>query len=688
MPQASQNPTQFDFAREIDSDDPICNPNYAHTFADILQAYSLGRRRMLQGGLAGAVALMMKPATSAVAAFSEAPASTQHVSPLMGFKAIPTSVADTVVVPEGYRVQVMLPWGEPITGDYPSFDAMGASNSAEEQAQQIGMNHDGMHFFPALDEQGQPRSDEGILALNHEYVDWLFLHPQGPALSAPRPVEQVKKEMAAHGVAVVAVKRDDQGLWQTVRSPVNRRITPMTPMQMAGPAAGHPLLHTRYSPDGSQARGTMNNCAHGVTPWGTYLTCEENWANYFCNQSGQPPREHSRYGVRNKPGPLGWYSVPGWHTVRAEDDEAEAFSRFDATPRGDSARDDYRNEPNTYGWIVEIDPNDPNSLPVKRTALGRFAHEGMVFQPPESGKRLVGYSGDDARFEYIYKYVSDEVYNPETAGSHLLDQGTLYVAKFDANGKGRWIALVHGRNGLNAAAGFRDQAEVLINARAAADRVGATPMDRPEWGAVHPQTREVYFTLTNNTHRDHANTDAANPRGPNRFGHIIRWREDHPVPGAGEESLTFDWDIFVFAGDHHTGSVQGRPLDDSNVFAAPDGLWIDDDGRLWIQTDIGGGNMNTGDHVVFGNNQMLCADPATGDIRRFLTGPVGQEITGVVATPDQTTLFVNVQHPGENTSSAQFAKGEWTSHWPGGAPQRPRSATLAISRIDGGKVGT
>ncbi|MGY6555786.1 MAG: PhoX family protein [Wenzhouxiangella sp.] len=685
MPSKPQDLSQFDFAHEIDSDDPICNPLHGKPFHELLEEAGLARRRLLQGSLAGAVALMISPGVSALAGSA---ASSRPASPLLGFKAIATSAADTVVVPEGYRVQVILPWGEPITGRYPSFDPLGASNTAEDQEQQIGMNHDGMHFFPALDEDGQPRSDEGILVMNHEYVDWLFLHPQGPTLTAPRPTAEVRKEMAAHGVSVVEIRRDSLGQWSALRSPRNRRITAMTPMQIAGPAAGHELLRTRYSPDGRRTRGTMNNCAHGVTPWGTYLTCEENWANYFCNREQRPPREHSRYGVRSAPGQLGWYSVVGWHTVNPEDDVDQMFSRFDATPIGETTQDDYRNEPNTFGWIVEIDPRDPDSVPIKRTALGRFAHEGMIFQPAEPGKRLVGYSGDDARFEYIYKYVSKDVYDPETAGGHLLNEGTLYAARFDAGGRGRWMALEHGRNGLNAAAGFRDQAEILINARAAADRVGATPMDRPEWGAVHPQTREVYFTLTNNTQRDSGNVNAANPRGPNRFGHIIRWREDNPVPGPGEDPGGFSWDVFVFAGDHDHGSVGGRPLNDSNVFAAPDGLWIDADGRLWIQTDISRGNQNTGDHEVFGNNQMLCADPATGEIQRFLTGPVGQEITGVITTPDQTTLFVNVQHPGETTSAEQFANGEWTSHWPGGAPNRPRSATLAISRIDGGKVGT
>lgn len=671
----------IDPIRYDNGDEPLCNPCLSPCFDQVLEQ-TLHRRHFLQGGLAAALVGVFGAPKMGLTANRET-----ESNQLMGFQAIATSEADSVSVPDGYRVQVILPWGEPITGDYPAFDAENASNSAQDQAQQIGMHHDGMHFFPSLASDGSPRSDEGLLVMNHEYVDWLFLHPEGPDLSLPRPREQVLKEMNAHGISVTEIRRDSMGQWVPVRNARNRRITPLTPMRFSGPARGHALLQTAYSPDGNRARGTMNNCSHGVTPWGTYLTCEENWAGYFANTSRDMPREQSRYGVRNTPGQLGLYSWRGWHTVEAEGDEDFACRRFDATPRANRARDDFRNEPNTFGWIVEIDPQDPDSTPIKRTAMGRFAHEGVVMQAAKPGHCIVAYSGDDARFEYIYKYVSNKAYHPETADGSLLDDGTLYVARFDPGGRGRWIALRQGENGLTPERGFRDQAEVVINARSAADMVGATPMDRAEWGAVHPDTGEVYFTLTNNSERSANNTNAANPRGPNRFGHIIRWREDEPSPRPGEHQLGFSWDIFVFAGDHSSGSVKGRPLDDSNIFAAPDGLWFDADGRLWIQTDMSNSVMNRGDHEVFGNNQMLCADTRTGDIRRFLVGPIGQEITGVVSTPDQRTLFVNVQHPGETTSGEQFKAGEWTSHWPGGGKSRPRSATLAISRIDGGKVG-
>jgi len=489
---------------------------------------------------------------------------------------------------------------------------------------------------------------------------------------------------------VVAVQRGEGGDWVMQRDSRNRRITACTPMRIAGPASGHRLLRTAYSPDGTMVRGTMNNCSHGVTPWGTYLTCEENWAGYFANRETDPPREHRRYGVRNAPGPLGWYSVRGWHAVDVAEDPQFEFRRFDATPTAERAEEDYRNEPNAFGWIVEIDPQDPHSIPIKRTALGRMAHEGLVFQPPREGHPLVAYTGDDAPFEYLYKYVSRDPYRATDAGGHLLDHGTLYVARFDADGRGRWLPLRHGASALTWEDGFFDQGEVLINTRLAADRVGATPMDRPEWGAVHPQSREVYFTLTNNGSRTPGGVDAANPRGPNPYGHILRWREDAPLPASSEDAglLTFSWDIFAFGGEAGSGSVAGQTLDPDNQFSSPDGLWFDPDGRLWIQTDVSDEKLGRGEQAAFGNNAMLCADPATGVMRRFLVGPIGQEITGVVGTPDRRTLFVNVQHPGADTSLEQFRRGEWTSHWPDGGRHRPRSATLVISRVDGGVVGT
>jgi secreted PhoX family phosphatase len=256
------------------------------------------------------------------------------------------------------------------------------------------------------------------------------------------------------------------------------------------------------------------------------------------------------------------------------------------------------------------------------------------------------------------------------------------VAKFNADGSGEWLPLVHGQGPLTAANGFADQGDVLVNTRLAADAVGGTKMDRPEWGSVDPRNGMVYFTLTNNTRRTAGNADPANPRAGNIFGHIIRWREagdDHAATG-------FRWDIFMFSGDEATGRIGDRTLTAGNIHGCPDGLWFDAAGRLWIQTDIGEGQQNRGPHAVFGNNQMLCANPDTGEMRRFLAGPTGQEITGVVTTPDQRTMFVNVQHPGATTTAADWAAGRTNSSFPGGGT--PRSATLVITKVDGGIIGS
>jgi uncharacterized protein len=334
--------------------------------------------------------------------------------------------------------------------------------------------------------------------------------------------------------------------------------------------------------------------------------------------------------------------------------------------------------------MVEIDPFRPDSVPLKHTALGRFAHEGVVFAPATEGRPLVCYSGDDAMFQHIYKFVSAAPYASATAGSDLLESGTLYVARFNDDGSGEWIALVHGQNGLTAENGFRDQADVLVNTRTAAAHVKATKMDRPEWGAIEPGTGTVYFTLTNNSRRTGGEVDKANPRARNEFGHIIRWNEQ----GGDYASEKFTWDLFVLGGDTETGrDLAGKPLGENNLFACPDGLWFDPNGRLWIQTDIGESEQNAGVYQPFGNNAMLCADPATGEIRRFLTGPVGQEITGVVTTPDGRSMFINVQHPGATTTPEGFAQGQLRSHWPEGGNAIPRSATVVITREDGGVIG-
>jgi secreted PhoX family phosphatase len=373
------------------------------------------------------------------------------------------------------------------------------------------------------------------------------------------------------------------------------------------------------------------------------------------------------------------------------------------------------NESNRFGWIVEIDPFDPDSKPKKRTALGRFKHENCAMTL-SADNRVVVYSGDDQANDYIYKFVSAGFYDPNNPSGNrkLLDSGKLYVARFkdgaasgDFMGVGEWVLLDKHENPILKAddATFPDQAAVLIKARLAGDAVGATPMDRPEWVTVYPQTGEVYCTLTNNSSRKEADVNDANPRAGNRYGQIVRWRE----AGGDAKALTFEWDLFVLAGNPNVYSNDLRAGSDNvtadNTFNSPDGLAFDRDGRLWIQTD--GNFSNAGDYAGQGNNQMLAADPVSKEIRRFLVGPSGCEITGITWSPDYTTMFISVQHPGEagshprrpNPGSLSMdeylaqnptAFTEWPkSQWPevvGGG--RPRSAVVVISKNDGGVIGT
>jgi secreted PhoX family phosphatase len=643
------------------------------------------RRSLMRGGLSAAVAAFLG---TTVLGSGPLVRSAAAQSRLLGFKAVPISTADRFIVPPGYRTQVLIPHGQPITGAMPAF-ALG--NTGAEQAMQVGAHHDGMHFFPIEGRSPyQGSSEDGLLVVNHEYVEPRFMHASAAkqvldsnktvVKDGKRDDDEVLKEVNAHGVSVVRIKKQASGQWAVERDARNRRITGQTPMELAGPVRGHDLVKTRFSPDGTRTRGTLNNCAHGVSPWNTYLTCEENWAGYFKNtdqkdQKPDLPREQARYGIRNA-------SRYGWELAASGADE---FARFDASAKGAAATADYRNEPNTFGWVVEINPWDPNSTPVKRTGLGRFAHEAVIFAPPVAGRPVVCYSGDDSAYEYIYKFVSAAPYDAATASGALLDSGTLYVAKFNNDGSGEWLALVLGQNGLTPENGFRSQAEILVNARLAADRAGATKMDRPEWGAVDPNTGEIYFSLTNNTGRKLDEVNAANPRAKNDFGHIIRWTEannDHT-------SRAFRWSIFVLSGDAgHGQDLAGKPLGEDAIHGSPDGLWFDPQGRLWIQSDVSESTLNKGAYAGMGNNQMLAADPKTGEIRRFLVGPVGQEITGVTATPDGRTMFVNVQHPGAETTADDFASGKLSSHWPDGGSNYPRSATVVITKDDNGVIGT
>jgi secreted PhoX family phosphatase len=618
------------------------------------------RRRLISAAALAATGSALSAVGMPLAALAAGRAS----GAVTGFTALPVSTTDAVSVAPGHQASLLYAWGDPISAA-PQARA-DASDTASEQSQQAGMHHDGMHYFPFI-ENGRPSSAHGLLCVNHEYTDDGLLHVGG---MANWDAAKVAKAKAAVGVSIIEIRRAKNG-WHVVRpSSWARRITADTPCRIAGPARGHPAMRTAMDTRGEYVIGTLDNCAMGFTPWGTYLTCEENFNGYF--KAGKTPsKDQQRYGLSEKT--AGWR----WHEV----DE-----RFELTQ--------HPNEANRFGWVVEIDPWRPDQAPVKRTALGRFKHEGATVTQAKDG-RVVVYMGDDERFEYIYKFVSRDRYQGQ-AGNDLLDHGTLYVARFDDDGQGCWLPLVHGekyaQGALSAEYGFADQGEVAIRCRQAADIAGATKMDRPEWIAVHPHTGEAYVTLTNNSQRD-ANADrapdhhvnAANPRAANMFGHIVRWRET----GHDAAATQFTWDIFALAGDPQNADGGKRGNIKGDAYANPDGLWFDPAGRLWIQTDVSTSSLNQGGFTHFGNNQMLVADVHSGETHRFLTGPKGCELTGITATPDGRTLFVNIQHPGETGGGrSDPARPMAVSAWPANQfPQavggRPRSATLAITREDG-----
>ncbi len=658
----------------------------------------------------------------------------------LSFAAVAKNKLDVVTVPTGYTASVLYRCGDPIATGVPAFRNDGTDT---DYANRAGDQHDALYYF-GLNAAGTARDDNnstrGLLVMNHENILTAYMHPAGAtSVGGVRPEGEALKEIEAHGVSVVEVSQAAAGGWSyTQASTYNRRLTPNTPMQLAGPVRGNTLVRTAYSNDGTAARGTINNCANGFTPWGTSLTCEENWAGYFRRPTAADnPRRTAkevtaltRYGVSSSTG------NNGWATVVPADAANTLFRRWDVQATGASATADFRNEANQYGWVVEMDPYDKARPIKKRTALGRMNHEGCWPGNFVAGRKPAWYMGDDAQNEYLYKFVSNTAWSANDAGAtdrmsigdKYLDAGTLYVAMFNADGSGTWVPLVFGTGNVtstNATYAFADQADVLTHCRIAADVSGATKMDRPEWTAVNPVNGEMYLTLTNNAQRTNANTDAANPRSyqdlpstayANRNGHIVRLRET----GNTTEALAFTWDIYLFGAgsDLDATNINLSGLDATNDFSSPDGLWFGRSSNasgqvnplLWIQTDDSAFTDQT-------NNQMLAAFPGTvndggtrtvtnrnaagatstqatrvgaapgSTLKRFLVGPVDCEITGVDSTPDGRTLFVNIQHPGENGNAAAP-----TSNWPasqaGAAPgSRPRSATVVITRNDGGVVG-
>ncbi|MGM0913008.1 MAG: PhoX family protein [Pseudomonadota bacterium] len=692
-------------------------------FTSIMDKH-MSRRGMMRGGLGLAAMSMMGFGAGSALAAPDARTGMRGTGapgkkPLtLAFESIRGAKLDSVVVPKGYTAQVLIPWGAGLTSDVPEWHD-GLEMTPEIQANSIGMHHDGMYHFP-LNKGSE--SKEFLLAINHEYIDQnaLWAPKGGPtnARSGKRPADEVRTEINAHGVAVVHVKKQADGRWtHVVDSPYNRRITNASEMEIAGPLAGSDYVKTKFSPDGLLARGTSNNCGNGYTPWGTYLACEENWPGYFVRNTDRQ-LDDDRLGVSRGRGRYGWETAAG--DASEQDDE---FARFNTDPVATDASGDYRNEARTYGYQVEVDPYDGSRRAVKRTAMGRFRHEGCWVGKLEPGKPVVFYSGHDARNEYIYKYVSKAAWSPSDAnrpganfdrlaiGAKYLDEGTLYVARFDADGSGEWLPLTpqarttDGRR-LHQALGLAadDQAGIIIHTCDAADLMGATPMDRPEWGAVDPTSGDVYMTLTNNSQRTaedsaptftnggssreelgvgygSAPTNGPNPREGNRAGQVIRWRD-------GADVTRLEWDVFVFgAAATDTDNLSG--LTELNQFASPDGLWFDDrgngDGILWIQTDNGYAGVTD-----YTNDQVLAVVPGALEggvvtpenqqhLKRFAVGPNGCEVTGIFATPDKTALFINIQHPGNWPAFEDAARETQGS-------VRPRASTVVIQRQDGGQI--
>ncbi len=721
------------------SNDLSLNASGNQSIHDVIARTDMSRRQFVRGGVgAGALVaaggLTLGGFTQTVQA-APVPAGLGFAG--FGFESVPAiraPVADMVTVPTGYTAKLLVAWGDPVMPGAPAFNP-DASQSAADQAKQFGAHTDGMHLFPFAGTGGIPVSDRGLLVTNHEYTHEELLYPDGQ-VGTGYTIAKTRKSQAAHGLGVAEI-RSVGGKWQVVKnSPFGRRITGNGFCRISGPAAGHPLMKsvqyaiadagsipTGAMTDGRSCYGTLNNCGHGVTPWGTYLSGEENYNGYFGSTSGPVPNAASgevgklfnRYGI--SAGGFGYR----WHTTDP---------RFDVSANP--------NEPNLFGWVVELDPQNPRAIPIKRTAMGRLKHEG-AWSALDKQNNVAFYMGDDERNEYIYKFVCSGKYNPthRAANMNLLDSGTLYAAKFHADGTGIWLPLLPGTVGVDGVA-LRDNpnfagandaevlAKILIKTRMAGDAVGATMMDRPEWTGVRPMVGgfdqiEAYCTLTNNNRRGSAANpssnradgmttagsarpalDAANPRAVNVHGGVIRWRET----GKTVLATTFSWDLFIQSGDVATAKpalpsndYKGHIVDDPNGsadYGAPDGIWFDTLGRLWVQTDQQGDGLGA-DWVNIGANCMVCVDPNTGMTRRFMTSPPNCEVTGVVTTPDNKTLFIGIQHPGEEATAAnptQFSNwpaSQWSHAADGVTPLpggRPRSAVVVITKNDGGVIGS
>jgi uncharacterized protein len=716
------------------------NLSQNHSFGSIVSRRISRRDCMQQGFFAAAFAVLPGVLTacgdddvSSVTTGSLTP--TPPAAPLaLGFASVGKGLDDFIRVPEGYSAVVLTALGDPIDESTPAYANDGTD---ADFSRRIGDHGDALMFFPLpRGSSGQSGSSDGLLVQNHEALTDVYLHANGPtnspindkATTLARPLAEVVKEQEAHGVSLVRITKGADGRWAVDRSYAgNSRWHVNSEFVIAGPAAGSAQMITKLSPAGDLATGTLNNCGNGYTPWGTYLSGEENWAFYFRRGDDAAldalrDTRLARQGIAaNNVDPTAGtapFNYRGWDRAEGGGD---LQARFDCTATGAAASEDFRNEPNHFGYVIELDPYDPAQTGKKRTALGRAAHEGAWFGPVVDGGPVAVYMGDDSRNEYIYKFVSSTPWSAADAtlglggGDKYLDDGKLYVARFNDDGTGEWLLLSPDNPALSS---FEDLADIVINARLAADAAGATKMDRPEWGGVNPRNGEFYVSLTNNSTRGTTGpaVDAANPRSyeelkgettqaGNPNGHILRLRETTSDPAA----VTFAWDVYLFGAqsDADPAAINLSALSDDNDFSSPDGLWFDARGVLWIQTDDGAytdvtncmmlaaipGEVGDGAEADVGGQRTFVGKPASPEtVRRFLVGVPGSEITGVELTPDHKTLIVGIQHPGETGTLAAFQ-----SNWPAasgadatlaGAPgNRPRTATIAISRLDGGDIG-
>lgn len=640
-------------------EDPLSNPTGRSGFHEIFSE-AMNRRKSLTrlAGWIGATTLGLGGPTPGSAASSIRP-------PRLTFPELNRGLDETARVADGYRWQVLAAWGDPLFEDAPQLDVW--NQSGESQLRQFGYNCDYIAFIP-LPREGQV--DRALLCVNHEYVNANLMFPglrtRADLIAMPRHL--VEAEMAAIGHSVIEIERRAGDDWKlNRRGKRNRRISPLsTPMRLSGPAAGHARLKTSEDSTGRHVLGTLNNCGGGVTPWGTMLICEENFNVVFSGAADSTPesRNHKRYAVDGQS-----RFNPAWATH---------FPRFNLELEP--------NEPNRFGWVVEFDPHDPESVPVKRTALGRMKHEGAGIVTNHDG-RIVIYCGDDERFEYVYRFVTHGTFDasrPEAARD-LLDDGTLSVARFDSDGSVNWLPLVFGQGPLTGKNGFESQADVVIEARRAADLLGATPMDRPEDVEPSPVNGRIYVILSNNSKRLPGQVDAANPRAENVHGHVLELTPPLAAGGLDHTADRFDWTVFLRAGNPSNHRDQARchsEVSDAGWISCPDNGAFDSRGRFWLTTDGASETAGTAEGIyvceVDGEDRART--------RLFLQGPRGSELTGVCLSPDDRSLFVSIQHPGEEEGS-EFASP--STRWPDFDPLHPpRPAVVIVNQNDGLPVGS